>query len=322
MKALLIAASIATLGLCAPALAAPVLKGEARVSRDVVTLGDLVDGLDAKAAGTALFASPRLGESGTIQASRAIEAARSLGIDDVDPAGLTQTVVIRLARRIGTADIDAALRDAFAKRQKVDPAGLTFTYDGNTPSTVLPPDINGPLVVEDLAIDLRGRRLTANLSTSAAGGTQRRSLRVSAAFAETMPVAVLTRSLARGETAVVGDVAMERRTRESLPPDAITDAVDIVGRIARRTLGPGAPLRATDLAKPDIVARGEIVTLVYEGPGLTLTTRGKASEAAGLGDLVAVQNLQSKRMLQATVTGPGRVSVTAPQPGRLASNDR
>lgn len=322
MKALLIAAGLAALGLSSPAFATPVLKGEARVTRDVVTLGDLVDGLDAKAAATALFAAPRLGETGTIQASRAIEAARGLGIDEVETGGLAQTLVVRLARRIGTADIDAVLREALARRQKVEPASLTFTYDGAAPSVVLPPEIDGPLLVEDLAVDLRSRRITANLSTSGAGGVQRRSLRISAAFAETMPVMVLTRSLGRGETAAAGDIAMERRTRESLPPDVVTDAGDIIGRMARRLLAPGTPLRAADLAKPDIVARGEVVTLVYETPGLTLTTRGKAGDAAGLGDLVAVQNLQSKRMLQATVTGPGRVSVTAPQPGRLAANDR
>jgi flagella basal body P-ring formation protein FlgA len=61
------------------------------------------------------------------------------------------------------------------------------------------------------------------------------------------------------------------------------------------------------------------VTIVYEVPGMTLTLRGRANEAGALGDAVSVTNPQSKKVLQGTVTGPGRVSVGAPLPGRLAA---
>jgi len=44
-----------------------VLKGDVVVGADVLTLGDLVEGVSAEAAGTALFRAPALGQTGTIQ---------------------------------------------------------------------------------------------------------------------------------------------------------------------------------------------------------------------------------------------------------------
>jgi flagella basal body P-ring formation protein FlgA len=61
--------------------------------------------------------------------------------------------------------------------------------------------------------------------------------------------------------------------------------------------------------KPDLVGRNEIVTIVFEVPGITLTARGKSADAGAEGDTVSVLNLQSKRVLQATVRGPGLVVV-------------
>jgi flagella basal body P-ring formation protein FlgA len=49
--------------------------------------------------------------------------------------------------------------------------------------------------------------------------------------------------------------------------------------------------------------------------------RGKAVEAGALGDVVGVLNNQSNRTVQATVTGPGRVSIAAATPIVAAAVD-
>jgi flagella basal body P-ring formation protein FlgA len=53
--------------------------------------------------------------------------------------------------------------------------------------------------------------------------------------------------------------------------------------------------------------------------GIVLTMRGKALEAGANGDTVNVQNVQSKRTIQATVTGPGRVTVTGTEARLIAT---
>jgi flagella basal body P-ring formation protein FlgA len=71
------------------------------------------------------------------------------------------------------------------------------------------------------------------------------------------------------------------------------------------------------------VHRDDNVTLVYEVPGIMLTTRGKALEAGAEGDVINVLNVQSKRTVQGTVTGPNRVNLLVstaalPNPAKLA----
>jgi flagella basal body P-ring formation protein FlgA len=63
------------------------------------------------------------------------------------------------------------------------------------------------------------------------------------------------------------------------------------------------------------------VTIVYEVPGMTISMRGRASDAGALGDTIAVVNPQSKKTLQGQVVAPGKVSVSAPLPGRVAAHN-
>ena len=55
------------------------------------------------------------------------------------------------------------------------------------------------------------------------------------------------------------------------PPDALSRQETIVGLAARQALRAGVPLRRTELVRPEIIKRDEIVTIVYEVPGIFLT---------------------------------------------------
>ena len=96
-----------------------------------------------------------------------------------------------------------------------------------------------------------------------------------------------------------------------MPTDALPETHGLAGRVARRALQAGSVIRTGD--------RGDVVTIVYEVPGLTLSLRGRASDSGAQGDMIAVVNPQSKKTLQAQVIAPGKVSVSAPLPGRIAS---
>jgi flagella basal body P-ring formation protein FlgA len=79
----------------------------------------------------------------------------------------------------------------------------------------------------------------------------------------------------------------------------------------------GQPVVASDLAEPTLVNRNDGVTLTCETPGMVLTVRAKALDAGAEGDTIAVLNAQSNRVVQATVTGPGRVAVLVGAPAAL-----
>jgi flagellar basal body P-ring formation protein FlgA len=104
------------------------------------------------------------------------------------------------------------------------------------------------------------------------------------------------------------DVALERRTKAEISGEAASRE-RAVGMQLRHPMRAGIPIRVADIAKPDLVQRDQNVTIIYQVPGLYLTTRGKAVDNGSEGDTVSVLNVQSKRTLQGIVTGRGQVTV-------------
>jgi flagella basal body P-ring formation protein FlgA len=129
---------------------------------------------------------------------------------------------------------------------------------------------------------------------------------------ETIATAVATRALGRGETVKASDVAIERRPKADVGPEGIGAADEAIGLAVRQPVRLGQPLRRKDLMKSELVHRDDFVTLVYEVPGIMLTTQGKALEPGAQGDVISVLNVQSKRTIQGIVISPNRVVIRAP----------
>ena len=299
------------------------LRSELTLARDLISFGDLIAGLPAEAAATPAFRAPALGETGTIQVARIVEAARAAGIigagADIESAGAAQVVVTRAARRIMASDIEEAVKTGLQERYGVDARAFALTIDGGAPMIAVEPELNGEVTVTDLGYDARSRRLQARVTVPGSMALRLKPIRVSGQLVETVEVVVPRRAIARGETLGKADVLVERRPRDGQANDLIGDPRAAIDKVARRALMAGLPLRAGDVQREEIVAKGDLVTLIYESRGLTITMRGRAGEAGAMGDVVSVTNPQSKRVLHGTVSGPGRISVQASSAGRVAS---
>ncbi|HEY5795824.1 MAG TPA: flagellar basal body P-ring formation chaperone FlgA [Bosea sp. (in: a-proteobacteria)] len=299
------------------------LRTELTLARDLVSFGDLIAGLGAEAAATPAFRAPALGETGTIQVARIVEAAQAAGIvrgaSELESHGSAQVVVTRAARRISASDIEAAVKTGLQERYGVDARAFALAIDGGAPAIAVEPELTGDVTVTDLSYDARARRLQARVSVPGSMAMRLKPVRVSGQLVETVEVVVPRRAIARGETLAKADVVVERRPRDGQANDLVSDPRGAVDKVARRALMAGLPLRAGDVQREEIVAKGDLVTIVYESKGLMITMRGRAGEAGAMGDVVTVTNPQSKRVLQGTVSGPGRISVQASPVGRVAS---
>jgi len=296
----------------------PQIRTDVTVSRETITIGDLVEGAGA-AAETPVFRAPALGKNGTIQVSRVMDAARQAGLSPANPAGAVQVVVTRAARKIGKTEIEAAARAVLVTRYGMDEPDVSLAFDTGETTLFIEPDAAGEVKLPDLFYDARSRRLEATVSVAGSRALTLKPVRVAGAVVDLVSVPVLTRMIPRGEPVRDSDVRLEKRARGELPGGAVTGATPLVGKVARTQLNAGSVLRDGDLAKQDVVEKNGLVTIVYEGHGLSIATRAKALESGGIGDVVLVQNMQSKRQVQGTVVAPGRVSVTLGMPGPVAS---
>lgn len=129
-------------------------------------------------------------------------------------------------------------------------------------------------------------------------------------------VEVLTyaRSLSAGEIVQPADVVWAKAA--AAPSDAPSDAEAVIGQAAKRPLRAGAVVQARDVGSAQVIKPGDVVTVSYEFEGVSLALQGKAMGSAGVGEMLAVQNTVSKKVVQTLVTGPGQ-SVVGPQADEL-----
>ena len=93
------------------------------------------------------------------------------------------------------------------------------------------------------------------------------------------------------------------------PADAPNDPDMMVGQVARRALRAGAAVAARDVSAVQAVKANEIVTLTFDSGGVSLALQAKALTGGAVGETINVQNVTSKKTVQAVVVGPGQAAV-------------
>lgn len=309
-----IATIFALLALALPAqaaddgIAAPTLRASVTVTADVVRVGDLIDNAGS-AALIAVYRSPDLGTTGALPVAQVLSVLRAKQIIGVMTGDIKEVQVTRLARTLASKDLETAVASALERRFGLgDAANITITFDRGIADMRLDASNTGALQPTATRYDARSGRFDVAFEINNEHNPAPTKLRFTGTAIETVEVAVLTRDIDRADLLKSSDIALERRPKAEVTGEpASRDRT--IGMQLRRPMRSGTPIRVADIVKPDFVARDQSVTVIYQVPGIYLTTRGKALESGAEGDTVSVLNLQTKRTLTGIVTGRGQVTV-------------
>ena len=210
-----------------------------------------------------------------------------------DGAGSAAGVVV--GRRAGTtAVLDAAQVQVAARR-----AGLVW----------------------DNATGLR--RIVVRQGAAAPVASAANAMTAASRSAATVEALALTRNLATGEVVGPDDVAWTTVQAHQAPVSAPQDANDVIGLSARRPMRAGQVLNSRDLAAPQVIARNDMVEVLYQVGGIELTITGRAQRNAALGEPVTILNLQSGRLIEAVAVAEGRaLAGPAAQSGRQTRSNQ
>ncbi|MFZ5663453.1 MAG: flagellar basal body P-ring formation chaperone FlgA [Pseudomonadota bacterium] len=126
-----------------------------------------------------------------------------------------------------------------------------------------------------------------------------------------VPVLVVRQPVAPGAPVPAEALAVETREVAGLASPGLSDPAQAVGQLARRLLVPGTVLTARDLAAAPVIRRGDAVALIARAGGIEVRAEGRALGDAAPGDRVNVENLATRRIVQARARGAGEVEVTA-----------
>ncbi|WHU04777.1 flagellar basal body P-ring formation chaperone FlgA [Sphingomonas sp. NIBR02145] len=127
---------------------------------------------------------------------------------------------------------------------------------------------------------------------------------------EDVPVAVLGHAVQKGDRIEAGDFSVEQRPAASARGALTIDQA--AGMEAARNLPAGTVVRQADLMRPQMVRRGEPVTIrIVSGP-LIITAAGRALAGGSKGEAVRVVANATNRTLDGVVEASGTVRIVTP----------
>jgi flagella basal body P-ring formation protein FlgA len=289
----------------APAIASEtvVLKEALVVEGSHITLGDLFE-LDSETADVVVARSPMPGSRTALDVTYVRRLAAEHELDWANASGLRRLSISRSSHVVGASQIADMLEgELFAIEGQVHEVQLA----NSAMALHAPVDSFGGLEIVSLNFDPRSGMLASEVRPYQGA----EPVRVTGRAFATMDVPVLARAIPAGTEIGRDDIAWISHRSDRIRPDAVLNVDDIIGQETRRALRPNEPLRSYDLQRPVMIERGELVTLIFEVPGIQLTVRARAMESVGEGELARFVNLQSNRTVEAFVDGPGRARVGA-----------
>ncbi len=285
-----------------------VLKQKAEVSGEYIRLGDLFSGLDAAADQTPAAPAPALGKDAILTAEWLKQLAKKHGIDWTPTPDQSTATVHRAADKIGEEEVKATLTAALREKGLPETADLLI-QKGDLPLLV---PARSDWRLEPARAEYNAQRQTFEVETDLTVNREKLSSPVFSGKVRlfvTVPVA--RRDMKAGQIVTRDDIAVNRIAQDGRRRIDPANVDDLIGKEIKRTVRAGQTITANDVQTQVMVAKGKVVTLNFSKGNIMLSAKGKALENGGLGDSVRVMNLQSKSVVQGTVTGPETVLIPA-----------
>ncbi len=177
----------------------------------------------------------------------------------------------------------------------------TFKVTGNTllPSQryhieVFPPPRFQPTM--RMKIKIKGKRWT-------------RTLHAWGKVAIVSKVLVAKKTIERGEKLSPANTALIEKDTTRLHLPYLSSFTSCTGKVAKRTIPAGRLITREMITNPILVKRGEVVTVKVQTPNILITTLAIARQEGRYGDIIRVQNIQSKKTIYAKVASKHLVTV-------------
>jgi flagella basal body P-ring formation protein FlgA len=267
-------------------------------------LGDLFENA-GEAAQAMLAAAPAPGRRMMLDAGQLAAIARRYNLAWRPLTGEERSVIERPGHPLPRDEVETILREELV-RLGMDP-DAELELPGFAPPSV-PLGSVPQAMLEAAHYDSGTRRFAGTLVVAADGMASWRG-RITGRALLTVPVVVATRRLAVGDIVGPEDLRETRLRAERVRPGTAQRAEEVAGRQLRRPIAANLPYVLVDLSAPRIVAKNQMVLMLLDGPGLTMTAQGRAMAAAAHGERLPVMNLVSRSVVEAEAIGPGRVRV-------------
>lgn len=281
------------------------LKENSMVNDNTIKLGDIFYGLE-RDEDRVLGAAPRPGQDMTLNAKTLLRIALALDLPWRPSGAQDQVVLRRAATIIERQAIEDSIMASLIDNGVVGDFGVTIPPEYN--QIILPADAPAQLEISHLEMDSTKKRFTARISAPSLSNPIQK-FEISGTIQPMISIPVLKENIANGRVIQADDIEFTQIKENDFSKDTIADAQSLIGMTARRLLVAGRPVRSSETSAPQLIARGELVTVSLNDGILNLTTQAKALENGSKGDVIRVVNTSSNQSIQAIVTDFKQVKV-------------
>jgi len=121
-------------------------------------------------------------------------------------------------------------------------------------------------------------------------------------------VATAAAMLQKGDILTENSVVLQSQDIGSLDKPFMATS-EVIGKQVARTVIAGTPLKPEHLILPAVIKEGEMVKILARNETMQLSASGLSRTDGRLGEIIAVKNISSNKMIHARVAGPGIVTV-------------
>lgn len=118
-----------------------------------------------------------------------------------------------------------------------------------------------------------------------------------------LPAVIATDAIARGQTLTREDLTLRTERIDSMRHTPLASIDAAVGQVAARSLRRGDLLEADDVQPPNLVERGQLVTVRALSGGLVLKTVARAMESGQRDQVIKVRHPRSREVMHVRVSG-------------------
>ena len=281
------------------------LRDRIMVDDDVVRLGDLFQ--ESLSDGdVAVAQAPKAGQTLTLDARFLQQVARAYRLT-WKPAKYQKVTIGRMSQRVTAPMVRDAIAVAVQERMGSS-TDLDIALDGGDLELDLPTDVENSVSVSAINFDPHSNRFAAIL-VAPADGPPVIQRNVFGTVYEMAQIPVPKRLISAGDVIAADDLEWQPVHLTRLSGNSLTDAEQLVGRMAKRPLKAGQILRQSDVAMSPVIRKNDLIRLVVKTGQMTLSVQGKALQDAALGQTVRVVNVNSNRQLTGTVIDAGTVAI-------------
>jgi flagella basal body P-ring formation protein FlgA len=164
-------------------------------------------------------------------------------------------------------------------------------------------------------IDLKDLSFTGTRTTRIYAGGQESAViaagLVKPVVETTEMVVVTRRALNRGDVIRDADVELQPIDPKTQRLQIATERHAVVGMELLYAINEGQTINLSQLRKPLLIKRGEVIRVRARAAGVQITTTARATEDGALGDIVMVESLENRAKYPTYVTGSQQVEVYA-----------